>query len=401
MNSLVTLLKCIRDKYIFHFFWLRKQKSIEIPFSKTILVIRLDAIGDSIIWLDQAKEYRIAFPSHRIVLFHNEVWTEIAEKLPWFDECIPFYRNRIGNIKYYKELLSILNKYTYEKIFSPVFSRDFITVDWLIHNINALEKIGYTGDYQNNFIISINNLYYRHHKNEQKLKKIVDSWYTYLVPNSQECVMELQRNAHFIRQTINPSFQSQLPVIPFDTPKPNHITQSDYTIIFLGASTIHRTWPINSFVNIADAIPNNTILLCGSSDDRQLASEFIAQYQGEKNVIDISGKTTLIELINIIANADIVLSNETSASHIAVATRTPSICLLGGGHYGRFQPYQVDSLSDDDKKALPVVVACKDHSCFGCNWRCKYPLVNDRWCCIAEINPDDVIGALSSHGFHR
>jgi ADP-heptose:LPS heptosyltransferase len=386
-----------RDYLLAKTVWLRNRHHRFRQFSNAILIIRLDAIGDCILWLDQAKEYRKSFPDHKLVLLHNKAWSEIAERLPWFDECIPFDREKIGDVKYYRSLIKKINNYSYEKVFSPVFSRDFVTVDWIVHNVNAKHKIGYKGDYQNNYWIENYNLYVRKHKGKWDFKAIADSWYTSLVPNDSNCVMELQRNAHFIRQTINPNFQSQLPVFPFETPKPNYITQSDYVVLFLGASTIHRTWPITSFVTIADAIPNDTILLCGSSDDRQLTSEFVDNYQGDKNVIDICGKTTLIELINIIANAAIVITNETSASHIAVATRTPSICLLGGGHYGRFQPYQVDSLSDDDKKALPVVVTCKNHSCFGCNWKCKYPFVNDRWRCIAEISPEDVIAALVSH----
>lgn len=386
-----------QDRFYYYYFWLRRMHKKRKPLSQTILIIRLDAIGDCIIWLDQVKEYRKAFPNHKLILLHNKTWSEIAERLPWFDECILFDRTKIGNVKYYKSLIKDLNRYTYEKVFSPVFSRDFATVDWIVHNVNAKEKIGYDGDYQNNYWIENCNIYVRKHKGKWDFKAIADSWYTTLVPNETNCVMELQRNAHFIRQTIDPDFQSQLPVIPFDTPKPNHITQSDYAVLFVGASIIHRTWPINSFINIVDAIPNNSILLCGSSDDRQLASEFIAQYKGNKNIIDITGKTMLVELIDIIANADIVISNETSASHIAVATRTPSICLLGGGHYGRFHPYQVDSLSDDDKKTLPIVVTSKDHSCFGCNWRCKFPFVNNRWRCIAEIAPEDAIAAISTY----
>ena len=383
--------KKLHDKLIFRRFWLGKQPFQKRPSTKTILVIRIDAIGDCIIWLDQAKEYRKAFPDYKLVLLHNRVWSDIAERLPWFDECISFDRSKISNTKYYKQLIKKINKHSYKKIFSPVYSRDFITIDWLVHNINAQEKIGYEGDYQNNHGICDFNLYYRRNSEKLNLKKIADSWYTTLVPNNSLCVMELQRNAHFIRNTINKNFVSHLPRFPFTVTTPSTIPKTLYAVFFLGASTKLRMWPIYNFVQIADSIPYNTIVLCGSANEKSLANNFLSLYKGNKTIIDTSGNTTIIQLIGIITHASLVITNETSASHIAVATRTSSICLLGGGHYGRFHPYQVDELSEDDKKSLPVVVTSKDHSCFGCNWICKHPFENGCWRCISDISVEDVI----------
>lgn len=387
-------LRKLQDRIVFHSFWIKKQRCRIPKPTKTILVIRLDAIGDSIIWLDQAKEYYNAFPDYKLVLLHNNAWSEIAEHLPWFDECIPFDRSKINDKKYYKQLIAQLNKYKFEKIFSSVFSRDFFTVDWFVHNINAIEKIGYEGDYQNNNGLISQNIYIRKKYSSSDLKQIADRWYTKLVPNNDRYVMELQRNAHFIRQTIDPDFKSSLPAIPISIPFLSYIPQKEYAIFFLGASTKLRTWPINKFHQIEQHIPYKTILLCGSSVDKPLAYEYISIGHSDKTIIDLTGKTTLTELISVIHYASLVITNETSASHIAVATRTPSICLLGGGHFGRFQPYQVENISDEEKKYLPFVVTSHNKSCFNCNWGCKYPLQNERWRCIDEINVEDVIDAI-------
>ena len=79
------------DRILFRSFYLKQiDSSVDAVASNCILVIRLDAIGDSVIWLDQAKEYRKRFPNHKLVLFHNISWKDIAERLPYFDECISF-----------------------------------------------------------------------------------------------------------------------------------------------------------------------------------------------------------------------------------------------------------------------------------------------------------------------
>ncbi len=384
----------IRDWFKLWSFWMKKKHFHQLPTSKTILVIRIDAIGDCIIWLDQAKEYRKSFPNHKIVLLHNKVWTEIAEHLPWFDEFIAFDRSQIGNFSYYKTLFSTLNKYTYEKVYSPVFSRDFFTVDCIVHNVNAKEKIGYEGDYQNNNGILNKNLYFIKNKNNLHLKERADKWYSYLVPNDKKNIMELQRNAHFVRKTLNDKFKCKLPTLPFASKNEIPFQTKVYAVLFVGASTVSKMWPVENFLKITDYIPFQDIILCGSEKERLQASFFTSSYKGNKTIIDLTGKTSLIELISFIANASIVITNDSSASHIAVATHTPSICLLGGGHYGRFHPYQADTINEEEEKIIPTVITAHDKTCFNCNCICKYPLQNERWKCINNILVDDVINAI-------
>lgn len=387
----------IHDHKVFRRFWMRKHSKKEQPLSKTILVIRIDAIGDCIIWLDQAKEYRKTFPNHRIVLLHNKVWTDIAKRLPWFDECIPFDRSKINDKDYYLHLISELNKYTYEILFSPVFSRDFFSVDWIVHNINAREKIGYEGDYQNNHFLVNQNIYILKKYDKINFKKKADKWFTFLVPNDKNAIMELQRNAHFLRCTINPDFQSALPILPFEVPITSLIPIEKYAILFLGASFIQKTWPLNNFIKITQHIPYHTIVLCGDEKDIPIANDYLLQYKGDKTIINLTGKTSLLELISLISNASFIITNDTSASHIAIATRTKSICILSGVHYGRFHPYQADIIKKEDKKYLPKVVTSQTKDCFNCNLICKHPLQNNRWKCIDEIRVVDVESLMEEY----
>lgn len=378
------LLKKIHDEYHHQiqkrrYEWItrynrKNNKQLTVTDSKVILVIRLDAIGDSIIWLDQAKEYRDAFPNHKIVLFHDSRWKEIAKNLPFFDECIEFDRNRKDILRYYRQILHKLNQYTYEKIFSPVFHRDPMLEDFFIRNTNAIEKIGYK---------------------KNSIDTIGDKYYTRLI-SSDGSIMELQRNAHFVRQTINPDFISHLPIIPFPLPDTKILTGIEqYAVFFVGAGNPLRSWPIEKFRQIIDYINCSTIVFCGSNSDKSVF-EGSCFNSSSKKIVTLFGQTTLIELISVIAKAELVISNDTSAAHIAIATRTPSIVLLGGGDEGQFHPYQADSISELEKSILPRLVSSPDHSCFNCGWNCKYPLKNGRWKCIADIQVSDVIKAIQN-----
>jgi len=57
----------------------------------------------------------------------------------------------------------------------------------------------------------------------------------------------------------------------------------------------------------------------------------------------LAGKTTIAQLVELIRNASLLIGNDSAAIHMAAATQTPSVCILGGGHYGRFLPYQPES----------------------------------------------------------
>ena len=99
-------------------------------------------------------------------------------------------------------------------------------------------------------------------------------------------------------------------------------------------------------------------------------------------VTNLAGKTSLQELISIIAGAHLLVGNETGAVHIAAAVSTSAICILGGGHFGRFLPYNLERPSD---KPLPVAVFHK-MDCFECNWECKYDVVDgNAVACISNI----------------
>jgi ADP-heptose:LPS heptosyltransferase len=383
------------DRKLFKNFYLKRaDNKKDSTTSNCILIIRLDAIGDSVIWLDQAKEYRKAFPNHKLVLFHNISWKDIAERLPYFDVFISFNPQETDITNYYTHKLEEINKYSYEKLFSPIHFRSFFIEDWFVHNINAKEKIGYESDGVRSHKAGLLNKYYRKHIAKYSLLEIGNNWYSKIVPSISNNRTELQRNADFVRATMNPDFKSSLPSFPFLIPKVELIPSTEYVVFSMGSSAAPRRWPVSNFVKITEYIPYDTIVLCGSANESSLGDSFIDTYNGTKKIIPIFGKTSLLELISIIKYAKLVVTNETSTSHISVATRTPSICLLGGGHYGLFQPYVVDELAENEKKIMPINVSSEDKLCFGCDWDCKYLLLDNCWKCIFEISVNSVIKAI-------
>lgn len=115
---------------------------------------------------------------------------------------------------------------------------------------------------------------------------------------------------------------------------------------------------------------------------------------------NLAGKTSLGQLAAILAHARLVLTNDTSAAHIGPEVGVPTVCILGGGHYGRFLPY--DLL---DARLAPRAVSHR-MDCFGCNWRCIYGTeIGQPFPCVTKVSVEDVWDAvedvLGRHGVSR
>lgn len=87
---------------------------------------------------------------------------------------------------------------------------------------------------------------------------------------------------------------------------------------------------------------------------------------------------SLHDLAAAVSDADLVLSVDTLAAHLACAADAPLIALLGGGQFGDFAPWSRSTRQRWLSHPLP---------CFGCNWHCTRP-END---CVRLIPPPAVI----------
>ena len=107
------------------------------------------------------------------------------------------------------------------------------------------------------------------------------------------------------------------------------------------------------------------MVICGVKSEYEDA-ELIINQASIDSAINLTGETTLPESCELVRGAKLLIGIETSAVHIAAATNTPSICLLGGGHFGRFMPYS------EKRKGINPVAVFSRMDCYGCNWKCTH-----------------------------
>ncbi len=329
--------------------WPRKKQSSDIA------IIRLDAIGDFTVWLDSAKEYRRNYPSQRIVLITNAACMELARHLPYWDDIWPVNLHRLtSDFRYRWTFLRRVSQAHFVIAIQPAYSRDLMQGDSVLRATSARQRIGSAGDTSNTRAAD---------------KTVSDQWFTKLLAARQIPMMELLRNAEFISELSGQPYSGQLPKLPgLLALSENLRIKGEYCILFPGAAWHGRQWDKSSFVSVGVELNRRhgwQIVLCGASSDNSLCKA-IAE-SAPIPFMNLAGKTSLAELAELIRAARMLIANETSAVHLATAVGTPTVCITGGGHYGRFVPYP------DDLPGIKPTLASYPMPCFNCNWVCHQP----------------------------
>jgi ADP-heptose:LPS heptosyltransferase len=342
----------------------------------TVALVRLDLIGDFVLWLDSAKAYRDLYPDRKIVLCANSVWAELAHQQPWWDEVIEIDLRRLRSDKRYcLGLMLSLHWRGLGIVIQPTFSRE-LAVDRLVRATGAQQRIGQEGDTNN--ITPVD-------------KRLSDTWYTKLIKAGHPESMELAKNADFVRGLGAKDFRSGVGHL-----RPSARTLSvfkpeePYILLSPGASWLPKAWPVENFAQLANELflqYATPIVLCGSPAERALCENIVklmgtTDQQARTPVHNLAGQTTLTQLLDVIAGATLLVSNDSGNIHLAAALRVPSVCIVGGGHSARFMPYVVEN---DEGCVLPAVALYR-MECFGCHWRCKYEIdSNSAVPCVANV----------------
>ena len=345
-----------------------------------VLIIRLDAVGDFVLWLDAARALRTLYPphSHELYLLGNLAWCGLAEHFPYFDHVWPLDRNKfIENISYRFAVMKKIRMAGFLKVVQPTYSREFFFGDEVVRVSGARERTGYESNCSNTSRWGL---------------MFSDRWYTRLIPAAPGLSSELVRNAEFIRKLGFGEFRAAVPELKYIATCDKKLLPSKYYVIVPGAGASLRQWPVARFKEVAKRIYQLTGwagVICGVSSEEHLGAAIVCDEQIP--LVNLVGDTSLAELNEVISGARVVVGNESSAIHFAAALSTPAVCVMGGGHYGRFLPYNVEVPTCN---VLPETVCCV-MECFGCDWRCIFDVGETKPApCISQITVEIVMSRI-------
>ena len=339
-----------------------------------MLVIKTDAIGDYILFrnyleiLKRSEKYK----DFEITLLGNRLWKDIAEK---YDSSFVDHFIFISANDLYESPLQVLKlsfrlfRENYQLVLQPTYTRTLIN-DFIAGVTVAERIIGFESD--NESILP-------------RYKTKTDKFYTQKLGLPDDVFFEFDRSKFFFEKVLDVESGLNAPFINMGNRVRNGI------VIVPGAGVASRCWEADKFVNLIRLILGHgaqTVYLEGSP----IAIDFDATFADDiasGRLVNLIGKTSLIQLIELIGQAKLLIANETSGVHIAVACRTKAVCVTGGGHFARFAPYPAKL------ESRPVCVY-HQMECYNCNWNCIFKVESQQaYPCIGNISVSDVWNTVS------
>jgi ADP-heptose:LPS heptosyltransferase len=341
--------------------------------SNFLAILRTDNIGDFVLFAPSLKYIRDEFKDFQITLILKDTIVGLADDCPYVDRIISFdYKKYRRNLYYKCRFLLGLSRENFDICLYSAYSRERIGDEMVLWTA-ANQKIAWDSE-----AINLTPA--------EKVRG--DRIYTTLF--KIDCVQkkhEVERNREFLQnlKIQVDGFEPEVWVSDNDREKSrnflmkNGLDRKRPIAILPGAMHERRKWGAPNFNRLIDRLvevdKEAFILIIGIADE----NAGLDCHGG--NIIDLCGRTNLKELPGLFERCSVVIGNETGTLHLAIASGAPTVCILGGGHFGRFMPYS-------DPRNHKFVY--KKMDCFNCNWRCRYSFTK----CIREINVEDVFSEV-------
>jgi lipopolysaccharide heptosyltransferase I len=119
------------------------------------------------------------------------------------------------------------------------------------------------------------------------------------------------------------------------------VESSCWIAIHPGARWLNKRWPVEYFADLVKRMASRNrefhFVILGGKDDQSLA-EPILRVEPER-CLDLTGKTSLPEMIEWIRLSKLVVTNDTGPMHVAAALGKPVVALFGPTNPNRTGPY--------------------------------------------------------------
>jgi len=334
------------------------------------IIVKLDALGDFFLWIDAGNALIDKWLSDQIdvTLVCNKTNLSVASKYISNSSKVSL----IG-INSLEELKNVVSGVHYDYLYQCAYNNTKY-IDEAVKIISATEKVSMKGSKK---IYSL-------------VMSCIDEWTHEYIKNMEFASLILDEEIEFTKHI-------------------RTVQKQDFFIAAPFSSSSKKSYSMEKMTKVIGYVLKSANLKCvviGSSSDYNDAEKMIYCINSN-NCINMTGKTNVLEYIDMISRSAFVIGNDSSCIHIASFFGVPSICIAGGQHWGRFVPYD-NRLGD--YFIFPRVVN-HEMKCYHCSLdrknkslRCNLNHFGaKRFPCIENISVDDVLDEttdiMRSEGF--
>lgn len=310
--------------------WLARSGYRQKPLKNKLLIIRVDEIGDYMLWRNFLNEITSSprYRDHEIHFCGNRSWKALFEQ---FDSSTVDQHFWIDKIRFKKEIryryrfLRMIYLQGYTTVINPVYSRDKRYDDSIVRAAKAKENIGMLANTE-----SVQSYELGYDK----------GLYTRLFDHPHKPLFEFYRNRMFT-EFVTGMYSSVV-----DTSVPSALLPAyqglpeNYVVIFPGSRSKTRIWPTDNFIQVMSYLyeqKGSTAVVCGAAGDKPFTDAFCNAYNYP--LLNLTGKTSLPEMLSVLKKASMLLSVDTGSVHLAAAVGCPVTGIFNGSQYKRFAPY--------------------------------------------------------------
>lgn len=332
----------------------------EVLDEKKILVLKLGAAGDVILATPSFRMLRRRYSKALISLVVDKSLAGLVSASGYFDEIIPVDRKKLSKPDYLLRLAKKLRREGYD------ISVDFQNNKWthlLAFLSGAAQRYGFA---RGRLAFLLNR---------------PDHGFNSVEP-------PVKHQFRILSKLGIPVYEDTLELHPSDVSEKKaaewfeNAGTSKTIGLVVGSSPAWPTkrWPIENFQQLADRLTAKgmRVVLIGSPEDAALVKDF------RKNplVTDLTGKTSLEDLVSVMKRVDVLVTGDTAPLHVAAAVRTRLVSLFGPTDPRRHMP-----------PALDATVLMRHLQCQPCySGRCKNA---ETLACLRKISVDEVWDAVS------
>ena len=366
-----------RRWWLFRIFdWLARNLPLMSP-RRGLLVIRMDGIGDMVLFRNFLDQYSGVFnvPKNEIQVLGCKSWEDVS------DEIFAGYR------------VFSIDEHAYAKRF---FYR--IWVNFCVRRFNVAMTV--CDSYFRRALMADSLAYVAAAPTTIMALPYINgdtraeySWYlsqvSHVVDTGPYPRHEIERHAIFLAHFSENAPMPAPPKLTWRDTASNLPTDRPYVVLNPGSNEAGRCWPQENYIELANRFAANGLYVVFVGKAKEKATSIVVPSESsDKYIINLTGKTSLPELFDLMNHATLVVSNDTGPAHVAVGLGAPTVVVVGGGHFGCFVPYPEGMLTAKTRFIHQRM------DCYHCFWRChKRDDPNAAFPCVAILTMDQVWNA--------
>lgn len=363
---------------------------------KNIAILNLTRMGDLIQSTSLFKKIKLIYPDSKVTLLASTDFAGITDFITDIDEVKFVDLSGLSdilianNFQFTSEVLNAVNNMFAGIIsvnydFAINLSHDEFSV-YFLYMLNSVKTIGLQTTREGTIISNNKMITYMFSavKNRKvSVLNLVDLYERCFEPESEIHVNKISLDTDKIGIGIKTGTGTDVGAGANagndpDILEKNGISDGDTVISFaIGASTELKKWRYDYFAELAKLLlahnHNIKIVLLGAGYDSE-AGGYIETLVGSERLINLTGKTSVSDLLFLVKRTDILVTHDTGTMHIGVATGAKLIVIYTGNvGFMETGPYAKD-----------MILVVPDIDCFPCefNLKCLNPV------CKSLIKPE-------------